>query len=49
MNNKLGKEIKYIRDISEYFQKFVTEDKIKEVLNVVENVRKCFEENNINE
>ncbi len=49
MNNKFGKGIKYIRDISEYSQKFVTEDKIKEVLNVVENVRKYFEEHNINE
>ena len=49
MNNKFGKGVKYLRDISEYSQKVVTEDKIKEVLDVIENVKKYFEEHNIDE
>lgn len=49
MTEKFGKGIKYLRDISEYAQKNVTENNIKEILNIIEEVRKYFQEHNINE
>lgn len=49
MIEKFGKGIKYFSDISEYAQKNVSEDNIKEILNVIEKVRKYFEESYINE
>ena len=47
MTEKFGKGIKYLRDISEYAQKNVNEDSIKEILKVIEKVRKYFEEQDI--
>lgn len=49
MTEKFGKGITYLKDISEYAQKNVNEENIKEVLKVVEEIRKYFEEHNINE
>ena len=49
MNEKFGKGITYLRDISEYAQKNVNEEVIKEVLNVIEKVREYFQKQNINE
>ena len=49
MTEKFGKGVKYLRDISEYAQKNVSENIIKETLNIVEKIRKYFEEHNINE
>ena len=49
MTEKFGKGITYLRDISEYTQKNASEVDVKEVLNVVENIRKYFEKHNINE
>lgn len=44
MTEKFGKGITYLREISEYAQKNVNEEQIKEALNVVEKIRKYFEE-----
>lgn len=44
MTEKFGKGITYLRAISEYAQKNVNEEQIKEVLNVVEKIRKYFKE-----
>ena len=41
--------IKYVKDISEYAQTNVSENNIKEILDVIEKVRKYFEEHDINE
>jgi len=49
MTEKFGKGIKYLRDISEFAQKNVTENNIKEILNIIEKIRKYFQEHNINE
>lgn len=49
MNEKFGKGITYLRDISEYAQKNANEEVIKEVLNVIEKVREYFQKQNINE
>ena len=49
MTEKFGKGIKYLRDVSEYAQKNASESDVKEVLNVVESIRKYFEKRNINE
>ena len=49
MNEKFGKGITYLRAISEYAQKNINEDDIKEVLNVIEKTRKYFNRYNINE
>ena len=48
MTEKLGKGITYLREISEYAQRTVNDEKIKEVLDVSQKVRKYFEEHNIN-
>ena len=48
MNEKFGKGITYLRTISEYAQKNINEDGIKEVLNVIEKTRKYFNKYNIN-
>lgn len=49
MTEKFGKGITYLRDISEYAKKNASEADVKEVLNVVENIRRYFEKHNINE
>lgn len=49
MTEKFGKGVIYIRDISEYAQKNANKSDIKEVLNVVERIRKYFEKHDINE
>ena len=49
MTEKFGKGIKYLRDISEYAQKNVTEDTIKEILDIIKEIRKYFQEHDINE
>ena len=49
MNEKFGKGITYLITISEYAQKNINEDGIKEVLNVIEKTRKYFNKYNINE
>ena len=47
MTEKFGKGIKYLRDISEYAKDNVKEDDIKEILNVIDKVRKYFEQTEI--
>ena len=49
MNEKFGKGIKYLRDISEYAQKNITENSIKEIFNIIEKIKKYFQEHSINE
>lgn len=49
MIEKFGKGIKYLRDVSEYAQKNVSEDDIKEILNVIEKIKKYFEQHDIND
>ena len=49
MTEKFGKGITYLRDISEYSKNNVTQDNIKEILDVVQKIRKYFEEHNIDE
>jgi diadenosine tetraphosphate (Ap4A) HIT family hydrolase len=49
MTEKFGKGVTYLRDISEYAQKNANKDDIKMVLDVIEKVKKYFEEHNINE
>ncbi len=49
MTEKFGKGIKYLRDISEYAKKNVSEDDIKEILNVIQKVRKYIEKHDIDE
>lgn len=48
MSEKFGKGVTYLRDISEYAQKNVTEEKIKEVLDIIKKIREYFETHNIN-
>lgn len=48
MTEKFGKGITYLREISEYAQRTVNDEKIKEVLDVSQKVRKYFAEHNIN-
>ena len=47
MTEKFGKGVKYLRDISEYVQNNSTDENISEVLNVIENVKKYFQEHDI--
>lgn len=49
MIEKFGKGIKYFRDISEYAQKNVTEDNVKEVLDAIDRVRNYIKEHYIEE
>ena len=44
MTEKFGKGIKYLRDISEFAQKNANERKIKEVLEVIEQVKDYFKD-----
>ena len=44
MTQKFGKGIKYLRDISEYAQKNVTDEDIKEILEDIEKVKKYFDD-----
>ena len=49
MTEKFGKGVKYLRDISEYAQKNVSENEITEILNSVEELRKYFQNYDFNE
>lgn len=49
MTEKFGKGVKYLRDISEYAQKNVTDDIVKDVLDVIEKVRNYFDSHDIDE
>lgn len=49
MIEKFVKGIKYFRDISEYVQKNVTEDNVKEVLDAIDRVRNYIKEHSIEE
>ena len=48
MTEKFGKGIKYLRDIAEYAKNNANEDDIIEVLNVIEKVKKYFDQHDIN-
>ena len=45
MTEKFGKGITYLREISDYSQKNSNESNIKEVLNIIEKIKKYFNEN----
>lgn len=49
MNEKFGRGITYLRDISKYARDNATEDTTKEVLKVIEKVREYIKQNTINE
>ena len=48
MTEKFGKGIQYLRDIAEYAKNNANEDDIIEVLNVIEKVKKYFDQHDIN-
>lgn len=49
MKEKYGTGISYLRDIMKYVKENVNEDNVKEVLEVIEKVKKYFNEYDINE
>ena len=48
MVRQFGKGIRYLRDICEYAQKNANQNDRREILNVIEKIKKYFKEQDIN-